>query len=146
MQNLAACGSSQVATVVLLLRLSPLDITEAKDSMTLWTFDVVSKTLHERASQIEGENLYNLFVVERFLPSDEFIEAVGALTVVQKGHIGELSIGNRRTELDQVMNGIILSLADEVQIKIECAGNGAEPDREQQAIGSRGDVVVATGD
>lgn len=115
--GLAACGSSQVATVVLLLRLSPLDITEAKDSMTLWTFDVVSKTLHERASQIEGENLYNLFVVERFLPSDEFIEAVGALTVVQKGHIGELSIGNRRTELDQVMNGIILSLPDEVQIK-----------------------------
>lgn len=64
------------------------------------------------------QNLYNLFVVERFLPSDEFIEAVGALTVVQKGHIGELSIGNRRTELDQVMNGIILSLPDEVQIKV----------------------------
>ncbi|WKY00603.1 hypothetical protein Q1695_014991 [Nippostrongylus brasiliensis] len=115
--GLGACGSAQVATVVLLLRLTPMDLTEAKDSMTLWDFESVSKTLYDRASQIEGQNLYNLFVVERFLPSDEFIAAVNALTVVQKGHIGELSIGGRAAELEQIMNGIILSLPLEVQMK-----------------------------
>ncbi|KAK5970437.1 hypothetical protein GCK32_008941 [Trichostrongylus colubriformis] len=113
----APCGSSQVATVVLLLRPTPLDITEAKDAMTLWNFESISKTLHDRASQIEGENLFNLFIVERYLPSDEFIEATNALTAIQKGHIGGLFIANRKMELDQIMNGIILSLPDEVQIK-----------------------------
>ncbi|KJH50858.1 hypothetical protein DICVIV_03008 [Dictyocaulus viviparus] len=111
------CGTPQIYNVVVLLRLTPLDITEAKDAMMLWMFDQVSRTLHDRASQVEGENLYNLFMVERYLPSDEFIEAVDGLTVVQKTHIGELSIGGRNLELDQIINGVILSLPDEVQVK-----------------------------
>ncbi|KAE9411848.1 hypothetical protein Angca_001695, partial [Angiostrongylus cantonensis] len=62
-------------------------------------------------------SLYNLFIVERYLPSEEFIEAVEGLTAVQKAHIGELSISGRRIEMDQIMSGIILSLPNEVQIK-----------------------------
>ncbi|KAL6728783.1 hypothetical protein Aduo_010519 [Ancylostoma duodenale] len=115
--TLGSCGGPQVAAVVVLLRLTPLDITAARDAMTLWTFDDISRILHDRASQVEGDNLYNLFIVERFLPSDEFIQAINALTVIQKGHIGELSIGGRSFELDQIMNGIILSLPEEVQVK-----------------------------
>ncbi|XGW17595.1 hypothetical protein V3C99_002300 [Haemonchus contortus] len=85
--------------------------------MALWNFDAISRTLHDRATQIEGENLFNLFIVERHLPSDEFIEATNALTAIQKGHIGGLFIAGRQLELEQMMNGIILSLPDEVQIK-----------------------------
>ncbi|VDM69506.1 unnamed protein product [Strongylus vulgaris] len=95
-----------------------MDISAARDAMTLWAFDDISKILHERATQIEGESLYDLFIAERFLPSDEFIEAINALTVVQKGHIGKLSIGGRHLELGQIMSGIILSLPEETQAKV----------------------------
>ncbi|EPB79604.1 hypothetical protein ANCCEY_01300 [Ancylostoma ceylanicum] len=96
--TLGSCAGPQVSAVVVLLRLTPLDITAARDAMTLWTFDDISRILHDRASQVEGD-------------------AINALTVVQKGHIGELSIGGRSFVLDQIMNGIILSLPEEVQVK-----------------------------
>uniref|UniRef100_A0A1I7WTR5 NR LBD domain-containing protein n=1 Tax=Heterorhabditis bacteriophora TaxID=37862 RepID=A0A1I7WTR5_HETBA len=63
------------------------------------------------------KDIHSLSIIDRYLPSDEFLTAVSALTLEQKGHIEQLGLAKRKWELEKIMDGIILSLPDELQIK-----------------------------
>ncbi|GMR41699.1 hypothetical protein PMAYCL1PPCAC_11894, partial [Pristionchus mayeri] len=78
-----------------------------------WRYDTISEFMQDLLAEQTLQRGFD--TVESAIPPDSFIAALMTLTTEQKAHITELALRGNTGTLTRIMDGIILSLPEEIQ-------------------------------
>ncbi|GMT18836.1 hypothetical protein PFISCL1PPCAC_10133, partial [Pristionchus fissidentatus] len=88
-------------------------VSNITDAIREWRFDLLSEFTEDLLATQTYHSGFD--IVESAIPPDSFIDALMALTTEQRAHITELALRNDSQTLTRIIDGIIVSLPDEVQ-------------------------------